>query len=188
MALSVKESDLDPSSSPVVVIALMGLIIDNRFNEGGVDRVLKGTLVYFSNGLLGHFISRQDEKPLEVAGVDISGSQKGPLVVLVGPRTNSFGEIFAGVLQDIGRAYIFGETTAGNVETLRGYNFVDGSRAWIAYRSFQPLMHPEQNWEGTGIVPDFPLEARWEDYILDHDPLIQAAIGYIIGVNTKGCK
>jgi C-terminal processing protease CtpA/Prc len=110
--------------------------------------------------------------------VDINGSQQMLLVVLVGLDTVSYGEVFAGVLKDIGQAYIIGETTGGNVETLWGYDFEDGSRAWIAHDSFRPLEHPEQNWEVSGIIPDQNVLAHWDEYTTEDDPLVIAALNH----------
>jgi len=158
---------------------LDGLIIDNRLNGGGVDTVLRPTLSYFTAGKLGDFISRDAERPLEVRkGININGSQTVPLVVLIGRDTVSYGEVFAGVLKDIGRAYLVGETTGGNVETLWGYDFEDGSRIWIARESFRPLNHPEQDWEKTGIIPDETVVANWDEYTMEDDPVIKAALTY----------
>ncbi len=155
-----------------------GLILDNRWNRGGVDTVLRGSLMVFVQGLLGHFVNAEGRRPLLVRGEDIQGSQELPLVVLVGPDTASFGEIFAGVLQDLARAYLIGEPTRGNVETMWGYDFVDGSRAWIAHDSFQPLNDPSQDWERDGVIPDEIVQAPWEAYPLPDDPLVLAALDY----------
>ena len=160
---------------------LDGLILDNRYNEGGASTVLNGVLGYFSHGELGHFISREKEKVLRVEGRDLGGSQPVPLVILVGAHTYGYGEIFAGVLQDVGRAYIIGENTGGNVETLKGYNFSDGSRAWIAYTSFRPLNKLHMNWEGIGIVPDQVISSAWDDHPFESDPAVEAAIFYLSG-------
>jgi carboxyl-terminal processing protease len=158
---------------------LDGLIIDNTQNGGGADTVLRPTLAYFSKGIVGYFVSRESKRPLDVGdGEDIDGSQNLPLVVLVGLDTVSYGEVFAGVLKDTGRAYIIGETTGGNVETLVGYGFEDGSRAWIAHDSFHPLKHPDQDWEVTGIIPDQTVLAHWDEYTIADDPLVIAALDH----------
>ena len=158
---------------------LDGLIIDNTQNSGGSDTVLRPSLGYFSQGILGYFISRDGKRPLEIKkGEDINGSQTVPLVVLVGLDTVSYGEIFAGVLKDTSRAYLIGETTGGNVETLWGYEFEDGSRAWIAHEFFRPLNHPDQDWEVTGIVPDLTVLANWDEYTTEDDPRVKAALDY----------
>ncbi len=164
---------------------LDGLIIDNRLNEGGADSVLKGTLAYFTGGELGYFISREDARPLRVRGKDLNGTQALPLVVLIGTDTVSYGEVFAGVLRDNGRAYLIGETTLGNVETLWGYDFEDNSRAWIAHDSFRPFFHPDEDWEQTGIIPHLTILANWDEYTFETDPVIDAARDYLEMLGTE---
>jgi carboxyl-terminal processing protease len=158
---------------------LGGLILDNRQNSGGADIVLRGTLALFTGGTLGHFVSRNNERPLEVKPYDVSGSQQVPLVVLVGPGTASYGEVFSGILKDQGRAYLIGETTDGNVETLWGYDFEDGSRAWLAHESFRPVNHPGEDWEETGIIPHQTVTTNWDEVIPGDDPAVDAALEYL---------
>ncbi len=158
---------------------LDGVILDNRMNEGGLSTVLSGVLAFFTQGKVGTFVNRKEEQPLRIQNRDMLGSQKVPLVVLVGKDTVSFGEIFAGILKDIGRAHLIGETTLGNVEILYGYNFDDGSRAWIAHDTFRPLNHPEQNWEKTGISPDSTVPVNWDEVTLDRDPAARAALEFL---------
>lgn len=158
---------------------LDGVILDNRMNAGGADTVAKGTLGYFTSGVLGHFVDRDNrQRQFSVTATDINGSQKIPLVVLVGKGTASFGELFAGTLKDSGRAYIIGETTEGNVELLRGYDFEDGSRAWIAHEKFQPINHPQDNWEITGIIPDLTVISAWDQVTTETDPVILSSLEY----------
>jgi carboxyl-terminal processing protease len=161
---------------------LDGIILDNRENSGGTSAVAKGVLGYFTSGVAGHFISRREgSTAFNILGADINGSSTVPLVVLVGQDSVSFGEIFSGILQDIGRAYVIGKTTDGNVELLWGYDFEDGSRAWIAHDRFQPLNHPDQNWELTGIIPDQTVLSNWDEVTLQSDPVIQAALEHFDG-------
>jgi len=157
---------------------LDGIILDNRYNGGGISNVVLDTLRYFVDGLTGHFVSRQEQRPFVVQGLDIAGSQQVPLVVLVGPGTASFGEIFSGILKDFGRAHLIGDVTDGNVEILYGYDFEDGSRAWIAHDYFQPLNNPDEDWELTGIIPHRVIPTAWDQYTLETDPALQAALEY----------
>jgi carboxyl-terminal processing protease len=157
---------------------LDGMILDNRMNEGGSDTVLSGTLAYFTHGNLGSFVSRKEERPFRVQNRDMLGSQKTPLIVLIGESTVSFGEIFAGILQNTGRAYLIGNTTLGNVEILWGYDFEDGSRAWIAHETFRPLHPAEADWETTGIIPDLSIPVNWDEVTLTTDPAVNAALDY----------
>jgi len=158
---------------------LDGLILDNRLNGGGWDTVMSQTLSYFTSGKVGYFVNRDEKEALEIDGNNIGGSMDIPLVVLVGPDTVSFGEIFSGILKDQSRATIIGETTSGNVEILWGYNFDDGSRAWIAHDTFTPINHPESDWEHEGIVVDIEIAAAWDEYTSQTDPAIQTALDYL---------
>jgi len=162
---------------------LDGLILDNRENSGGADNVARAVLGYFVRGTLGYFFDRnKSRRAFNVLGTDINGSSKVPLVVLVGQGTVSFGEITSGVLQDAGRAKIVGEITSGNIELLWGYNFEDGSRAWIAHEAFHPSKHPDTDWEQTGIIPDIEAPSNWDEVTTDTDPAIRASLEYLDGL------
>ena len=165
---------------------LDGLIIDDRQNVGGSSEVLLDTLAYFTNGPVGSLVTRQGEHPLAVTGKDIAGSQRIPLVVMIDQGAISFGEVFAGVLKDLGRAFLIGEQTAGNVEVLAIYNLPDGSRAMIASMTFRPLNQPGQDWEKTGILPDMLVLTAWDQFTLENDPAIQAALQYFDKVFFTG--
>lgn len=170
----VQQSLLDMSQDA----PLDGLIIDNRINEGGYDDVAGSVLRFFVDGVVGHFVNRQGQEALNVHLQDVAGSSQVPLVVLVGPETYSFGEIFSGILADQQRAYIIGETTDGNVETLWVYDFRDGSQAWIAHDTFQPLNQPDADWEQSGIIPDQEVPTEWDLFNMEDDPAVEAALTY----------
>ena len=158
---------------------LDGLIIDVRDNSGGANTVVQPILANFVHGVVGHFYNRDKERPLDLGdGTNIGGSQSMPLVVITGKGTYSFGEIFAGILQDLGRAYLIGEVTNGVVETLRGYDFKDGSHAWIAFEAFRPLNHPDTTWENVGVTPDLVMQSNLDEYQIQSDPIVQACLKY----------
>ncbi|MBI5354349.1 MAG: hypothetical protein HZB50_17045 [Chloroflexi bacterium] len=154
---------------------LDGLILDNRMNGGGSSKVFEPILGYFTSGILGQFVSSTKKHPFEIEANPINNSQTVPLVVLVGEDTASSGEIFSGILQDEGRAKIVGQTTLGNVETLHGYDFSDGSRVWIAQERFDPAKS-HANWEKTGIIPDVQAFADWDTFTFENDPSVAAAL------------
>jgi C-terminal peptidase prc len=157
---------------------LDGLILDLRMNGGGSSSVAYPILEYFIGGRLGEFVSRDSSRVLEIDANEIQNSQSVPLIVMVSQDTASFGEIFAGVLQDAGRAQIVGETSLGNVEVLHGYDFEDGSQVWIAAETFASAFS-DTNWEETGIVPDVHAFAEWDTFYFETDPSIAAAIGLL---------
>lgn len=158
---------------------LDGLILDNRFNQGGINTVLQSALSYFTSGEMGYFISRFEERLFQVESQNIGASQTIPLIVLIGQETASYGEVFAGILKDTQRAYLIGEPTAGNIETLWGYDFEDGSRAWLAYETFRPYHNPEDDWESTGIIPHQVVLCNWSEVSIDNDKVLQSALVYL---------
>src|SRR5687767_4322102 len=154
---------------------LDGLLLDVRLNAGGSSSVAYPILEYFANGPLGEFVSRVDTRSLAIEPNPIQNSQTVPLVVMVSEDTVSFGEIFAGVLKDSGRAKIVGETSLGNVEVLHGFSFEDGSQLWIASERFDSAFS-DTDWEETGIIPDVHAYAEWDTFYFDTDPSIAAAL------------
>lgn len=156
---------------------LEGLIVDMRINGGGLDTELRDTLSIFTAGELGAFVSRATERPLVVEANPIGNSHEIPLVLLVGRETESFGEIFGGVLQEQGRALLVGRTTDGNVETLWQVDLEDGSRAWIACETFRPPSGTD--WEQSGIVPDIEILLDWDEFTVQDDPQLQAAADWL---------
>jgi carboxyl-terminal processing protease len=162
---------------------LDGLIFDNRQNGGGSSSVAHPILEMFTGGLQGYFVSRQERQPLELDPLDVNGSQSVPLVVLVDVDTVSYGEIVSGVLRVSGRATVVGQTTFGNVERLWGYDFEDGSRAWIASETFEPLGETNGVWEETGIVPDHIVPTRWDLFTEATDPALAKAVELLLNPN-----
>jgi len=154
---------------------LDGLILDLRLNGGGISTVTYPIMEFFTDGKLGEFVSRKKSRSLEIEANPIQNSQTVPLIIMVSEDTVSFGEIFAGVMQDSDRARVVGETTLGNVEVLSGYDFDDGSLIWIAAETFKSAFS-DANWEQTGIVPDTQAFAEWDMFYFDTDPSIAAAL------------
>ena len=155
--------------------SLDGLILDLRTNGGGSSSVAFPIFEFFVHGRLGQFVSRREAHPLDIEANEIQNSQTVPLIVMVSEHTVSFGEIFAGVMKDSGRAKIVGETSLGNVEVLDGHGFEDGSQVWLASETFHSAFS-NANWEETGIVPDVQAFAPWDTFYFDTDPSIAAAI------------
>jgi C-terminal peptidase prc len=157
---------------------LEGLIVDMRINGGGADTEMIDILALFTQGEQGAFVSRQDERPLVIQADPLGNLQELPLVVLVGRETESFGEVFAGVLQESGRALLGGRTTDGNVETLWSTDFEDGSRVWLAVETFRPPSGAD--WEQSGIVPDIEIAVDWDEFNAQDDPQLQAALDWLL--------
>ena len=163
---------------------LSGLILDLRVNGGGAFTELYEVLSLFVDGEVGYFYRHGAKRDmLTIKSDPVVGSQDMPLIVLIGPYTESFAEVLSGILQDVGRAQLIGATTAGNVETLHPYDLADGSRLWLAEETFFPLSGTR--WEGVGVQPDRVVNDAWEDFTDMNDPYIAEALEVFQGMLEK---
>ena len=149
--------------------------MDVRLNGGGISTVANAVMSYFTSGDVGRFASRDRSRTVAIDANPVQNSQTVPLVVLVSKETASYGEIFAGIMRDSRGAKISGETSLGNVELLRGFDFDDGSELWLASERFYEA-YSKDNWEETGIVTDIEAFAPWDTYTFETDPSIAAAL------------
>jgi carboxyl-terminal processing protease len=153
---------------------LEGLILDLRVTGSSRDWPFEALFTMFYNGAIGEFYNREGKRLLQVKGQNVFDSQSIPLVILVGQNTQGFPEILAGSLQMHKRATIVGTTTPGSVETTSSYYLPDGSRIFVETTSF---VLPNGDEIGTsGVRPDIPVEAGWDEILPDADPILEAAI------------
>lgn len=143
------------------------LIIDIRGNPGGRLVEMMQAAGIFSSGFLWRALTRWTF-PLPYPAIG-SVATDLPLVILTNHDVNSAAEGFAGALQNVKRATIVGETTAGNVEAVLPFCLRDGSQAWIATGVLAPLRGA--TWEGVGVVPDIAVP--------EHEAL-EAAVKYLL--------
>lgn len=158
---------------------ISGLVIDMRINGGGAFTELYDLLSLFTEGEVGTFMRRgKGSEVLTIIANPVTNSQDIPMVVLVGHNTESYAEVFSGVLQTQGRAIVVGEVTAGNVETVFPYDFNDGSRLWLAEETF--IVPGMPSWEDTGVQPDIHVTGRWEDITAETDRALQKAVEILL--------
>lgn len=155
-----------------------GLIIDLRGNTGGIGAMamgMAGWLVDEKNQYLGTLYTRDNE--LKVIVNQRADVYAGPLAILVDGLSASCSEFFAGGLQDLGRARIFGSHTAGaalpsTIEKLPnggGFQYVHGN--YIS-RGGQPL-------EGRGVMPDVPVPPTRDALLQGRDLVLESAVNWI---------
>jgi carboxyl-terminal processing protease len=151
------------------------MIIDLRVSSSAQnDWPLDGMLALFQTGTIGEIYNRSESNSIVIEGQDIAGSQKIPLVVLVGEHTSGFPEIFAASIQESGRGVVIGSSTPGNFESLSGFILPDGSNIYIAASSFRLEGNPLLGI--NGFKPEVQVEARWDQVTATDDPVLQAAI------------
>lgn len=159
---------------------LEGLVLDLRVAGSTTGWPLEALYGLFDTGTLGELYNRSDKQPIEVQGQDVLGSQKIPLVILVGENTAGFPEVLAASLQLHKRAVVIGQKTPGAVETTTGFYLPDGSEAFIESTSFR-LQPGGEEIGTTGVTPDIAIEAGWDQVLPNQDPVLDRAIQYLDG-------
>lgn len=175
--------DADPLFLPRLSTALLtleelsptaGLVLDLRVARSTEGWPLSEMLSLFTDGPVGELYTRTETKPYQVRGEDRYGSQRMPLVVLIGPDTAGHPEVLAGALQATGRARLVGLPTPGDVELMTELPLPNGARAFIATSSFRMLDGREIG--RRGVMPDRQVQADWDQVTRSTDAALVAAI------------
>lgn len=155
-----------------------GFIVDLRGNPGGV--------AVMANAMAGWFLQEQDLKlgTMYQRGVELKfvviprlNGFTGPLAILVDGASASTSEIFAGGMQALKRARIFGSRTAGAalpsmVEVLPNGDLFQYAVANYVSESGREL-------EGAGVQPDVVIEHTLAALKAGQDRPLKAAIDWI---------
>lgn len=171
-----------------------GVVIDLRENGGGeIEAMTDIASLFLPPGRgLGRFYDRAGRthatyftRPALLSTADTPPRFAGPVVVLVGPRTASAGEVFAAALRETGRAAsVVGETTCGCVLGIRRrHPLPDGGTLDVSemdYRTADGL-----RLEGAGVAPDETAAPTRRDLREGRDPAHARAVE-IIKAAVKG--
>lgn len=162
-----------------------GIVLDLRGNPGGAAAMVMG--------VGGHFLdSAVALGTLRMRGSDLryvvnprrttSAGQPvrpyaGPLAILVDPLTGSTSEIFAAGLQAVGRARVFGETSAGQALPAMATRLPTGD---VLLHVIADFVGPDgRRIEGHGVVPDETVPLRRTDLLAGRDAAMEAALRWI---------
>jgi carboxyl-terminal processing protease len=146
-----------------------GLVIDVRNNPGGLaaqavavtsEFLRPGETVFIEQDAAG----RQTKIP---AGDQGGAAGDLPVVVLIDEGTASSAEIFAGALQDHGRARLVGTRTFGTGTVLQDFELVDGSAILLAVDQW--LTPKGRRIWHEGITPDVVVELPADVNLLEPD-------------------
>lgn len=162
-----------------------GIILDLRGNPGGLGAMAMGIGGHFLNEpkSLGRMNNRDGFIDFRVnprrATTDgrIVKPFAGPLAILVDPLSASTSEIFAAGLQDLGRAVVIGQTSAGAALPSVAVRLPNGDVLQYAMADFvTPKGNPV---EGRGVVPDLAVPLSAELLAREPDPTLAAALRWI---------
>jgi carboxyl-terminal processing protease len=162
-----------------------GMIIDLRGNRGGLGAMVMGMAGHFLDEpvTLGTMQMRDNELRYVTNPRRVSTSGQrvdplgGPLAILVDGNTASTSEVFAGGLQAIGRARIFGQRTMGAVLPSLLDRLPNGDVLQHAIADFATA--DGRKLEGYGVIPDERVLLKRKDLADGHDATLAAAIAWM---------
>ncbi|MBS0191385.1 MAG: S41 family peptidase [Phycisphaerales bacterium] len=155
-----------------------GFILDLRGNIGGIGALAMGFGGWFvdkPNQRLGTMTTR--DSSFNFVLNPRSKPFMGPLAILVDEMSASTSEIFAGGMQDIGRARVFGTHTPGAALPSTVEKLPNGDRLQYAFANY--VSAKGTTLEATGVVPDEPIALSRELLLAEGDPVLNAAIRWI---------
>jgi carboxyl-terminal processing protease len=162
-----------------------GIVLDLRGNPGGLAAMIMG--------ISGHFL--EERKPLGIMKTRdaelrfaanprlVSGAGDrvqpfdGPLAIIVDGLTGSASECFAGGMQSLGRARIFGQTSMGQALPAMFDTLPNGDVLIHAMGDF--VTADGTRLEGRGVVPDEAVAATRSDLLAGRDPVLAAALAWV---------
>ncbi len=154
-----------------------GLIFDLRGNPGGVSGIATGIAGHLATkeGSLGTMKMRNNQ--FNFAFFPQNNPYLGPVVILMDNNSGSTSEIFAGGMQEIGRAVIVGERSAGAALPSFFQKLPTGALFQFAIADFKTPNGVLV--EGRGVSPD--IEVKWDRDILlaGRDAQLEAGIEQI---------
>jgi carboxyl-terminal processing protease len=103
----------------------------------------------------------------------------GPVAILMDSTSASTSEVFAGGLQAIGRARVFGERSMGAVLPSLMEELPNGDVLQHAVADFI-ITATDVRLEGRGVVPDEQVRVTRADLLAGGDPVLDAALKWIV--------
>jgi carboxyl-terminal processing protease len=155
-----------------------GLIIDIRGNPGGIGGM--------AMGMAGWLTDRQNLQlgTMYMRGATLkffinprADAYTGPLAILVDGMSASTSEIFAGGLQDLHRARVFGTRTAGAALPSVFTRLPDGDGFQYAVANY--ISEGGRALEGNGVTPDVEVKLTRESLLAGRDAVADAALEWI---------
>jgi carboxyl-terminal processing protease len=151
-----------------------GLVFDLRGNPGGVGAMAAGIagLLTTRQGSLGTMKMRKNQ--LNFVFFPQVNPYEGPVAVLIDGGSGSTSEIFAGGLQEIGRAVVVGERSVG--AALPSYFLKLPTGAIFQYAIADFKTPKGVLIEGRGVIPDLEVKLERKSLLAGRDVQLEAGI------------
>jgi len=180
-----------------------GIVLDLRGNTGGDQAIMTGIAGHFfaEPAVLGQHRRRDGLRDVLVRprGVEEGAVESrrpgacppldaraysGPLAIVVDETTGSSSEVFAGGMQALGRARVFGSRTAGAALPASLAPLPNGDSLLFAIAEF--VTERGDVLEGDGVRPDVLVTPAREDWAAGRDPALEAACAWIAATRPDG--
>jgi len=162
-----------------------GMVLDLRGNPGGLAAMLMGISGHFltERKVLGTMKTRETQlrftanpRQVNAAGERVTPFG-GPVAILVDSLTGSASECFAGGMQSIGRARVFGQSSMGQALPAVFDRLPNGDTLIHAYGDF--VTADGTRLEGRGVVPDEEVPLTRQDLLAGRDATLERALHWI---------
>jgi carboxyl-terminal processing protease len=154
-----------------------GMIIDLRGNIGGIGAMTMGMASEFSDEQASLGVMTMKGAELKFLVNQHPSPVQGPVAVLVDECSISSAEIFAGGLQDLGRARVFGRRTAGLALPSIVIRLPNGDGFQYAMANYHSASG--KTLELNGVTPDEIIELSRQALSTDPDPVLTRAVAWI---------
>ena len=153
-----------------------GLILDLRGNPGGeVNEVLKIASYFLPEDTpFGRFFTRSGKLLDLETGEDEDEIYNGPVAIIINEGSGSGSELFAGVLQENGRAVVTGRQSCGCLLGISKYRKVKGGGE-LAISELGYLSPKGRRLEGEGVIPDRAVALTISDLQSQRDASLELA-------------
>jgi carboxyl-terminal processing protease len=161
-------------------LACRGVIIDLRGNSGGIGGIALGMAGWFVREKGRSLATLQSrERTRNVTVLPRGNAYGGPLAVLIDECAVSAAEFLAGGLQDIGRARLFGDRTAGFSGQGDLLKLPNGDV--FIHTISRHLRADGTDVEGSGIKPDVEARPTRESLLTGKDAALDTAAAWLRG-------
>ena len=170
-----------------------GLVLDLRGNGGGSFKMAVDMMGWLlkSGGEVGQIITRNNQRLTSPSGLqdltpNLSVTLQAqplamPIAVLIDDHTASAAELLAAVLQERGRARVFGNTSCGCLLGGRGAGepLPGGGRLQMSLFDMRIGAAPGKRIEGLGVQPDAPVPLTLQALQGQRDAVFEAAQAWL---------
>ncbi len=169
-------SQIKQALSQILTPTTRGLILDLRYNGGGLMNSAQQVLDIFLDQGVAFYASRRNGDLLPFPTATEGGiAETIPLVVLIGPHTYSEPETVVAAIADRGRGKLIGERTYGKGSINTTANLGDGSAIRITIAHWLSPVQ-QRSFEGIGVTPDIVVANSSDG---TQDAVLQTAIEYL---------